>query len=246
VERGLSFQRERRQPHPGRAARVQGKAANPKALIPTKAAFKVFDYDQVTRNDSVGVVYVDLNPLITLQSVKEIAGWFPIYDSLRGARGELYLAVKLDYIDNANPFKESSAGVLFYSSTSFPEGYQTKLLGFVEELIYADDPEYHWSDNFRSSRFSNEERQRTFSELAGKVRRLVGRKVREMVLSVCVCGNYESQIFFVREEMLSLDTCYPLTSRPRLEILLPEQLERPAPFSKRASTFPVCFHFTRS
>jgi hypothetical protein len=43
------------------------------------------------------------------------------------------------------------------------------------------DPEYHWSDNFRTSRFSNEARQRTFLQLAGKLRRVVGRKVLEMV-----------------------------------------------------------------
>ena len=61
-----------------------------------------------------------------------------------------------------------------------------KLVGFVEELMAESDPEYHWSDNFRTSRFSNEERQRTFLQLSGKLRRIVGRKVLEMVSERCV------------------------------------------------------------
>lgn len=74
---------------------------------------------------------------------------------------------------------------------------QVKLLGFVEELILDKDPEYHWSDNFRSSRLSNEERQRTFLQLSGAVRRVVGRKVLGMVrpaINVEVCCAQEPTI----------------------------------------------------
>ena len=60
-------------------------------------------------------------------------------------------------------------------------GAQVALVGLVEELLAESDPEYHWSDNFRTSRFSNEERQRTFLCISGRLRRLVGRKVLEMV-----------------------------------------------------------------
>jgi hypothetical protein len=42
-------------------------------------------------------------------------GWFPLYDTLRGARGDLSLGVKLQFIGNENPFRESSAGVRFFS-----------------------------------------------------------------------------------------------------------------------------------
>jgi hypothetical protein len=39
--------------------------------------------------------------------------------------------------------------------------------GFVEELIVDDDPEYHWKDNFRTSRSSNEARQYLLYKLSG-------------------------------------------------------------------------------
>lgn len=41
--------------------------------------------------------------------------------------------------------------------------------GFVEELIVDDDPEYHWKDNFRTSRSSNEARQYLLYKLSGYV-----------------------------------------------------------------------------
>ncbi|ORZ32638.1 C2 domain-containing protein [Catenaria anguillulae PL171] len=43
----------------------------------------------------------------------EIRGWFPLYDTLRGIRGEVYVTVRLQFFGNANPFKDSSAGVQF-------------------------------------------------------------------------------------------------------------------------------------
>jgi hypothetical protein len=44
--------------------------------------------------------------------------------------------------------------------------------GFVEELIVDDDPEYHWKDNFRTSRSSNEARQYLLYKLSGYVREI--------------------------------------------------------------------------
>ena len=40
------------------------------------------DFDQVSRDDAVGSVFIDLNPLTT-DEVDQIAGWFPIFDTLR-------------------------------------------------------------------------------------------------------------------------------------------------------------------
>lgn len=45
-----------------------------------------------------------------------MAGWFPIHDTIRGIRGELHVQVKLHFFGDSNPFKESSAGVRFYSN----------------------------------------------------------------------------------------------------------------------------------
>ncbi len=43
------------------------------------------------------------------------------------------------------------------------------VLGFEDELVVEDDPEYHWTDSFRASRTSNSEREYLLYELAGLV-----------------------------------------------------------------------------
>lgn len=50
------------------------------------------------------------------ESSVQIAGWFPIYDTLKGIRGELNVTVKLEFFGNVNEFKDASAGVQFFSS----------------------------------------------------------------------------------------------------------------------------------
>lgn len=45
-------------------------------------------------------------------------GWFPIYDTMKGIRGSLYVLVKLQFIGNNNPFRESSAGVQFFTAST--------------------------------------------------------------------------------------------------------------------------------
>jgi hypothetical protein len=52
--------------------------------------------------------------------------------------------------------------------------------GFVEELTAEEDPEYHWKDNFRTARASNEARQYLLWKLAGRLRRKISAKVAEM------------------------------------------------------------------
>jgi hypothetical protein len=61
--------------------------------------FKVCDSDSLSYDESIGLVYIDLNPLLT-QTASEnndddsegiagshIDGWFPLYDTLGGVRG---------------------------------------------------------------------------------------------------------------------------------------------------------------
>lgn len=43
------------------------------------------------------------------------------------------------------------------------------MLGFVEELVYEDDPEEDWADYMRSKRKSNNQRQHLFTVLSGQV-----------------------------------------------------------------------------
>eukprot|EP00003_Mantamonas_plastica_P031402 TRINITY_DN8149_c0_g1_i4.p2 TRINITY_DN8149_c0_g1~~TRINITY_DN8149_c0_g1_i4.p2 ORF type:complete len:255 (-),score=64.85 TRINITY_DN8149_c0_g1_i4:355-1119(-) len=138
---------------------------------------KVWDHDVVTQDDVIGMVYVDLN-CILMGEGNQFAGWLPIYDSLKGIRGYLNIVLKLKFVQDNNPFKDLSAGVQFLSVAKPPPGTKiTKILGFVEELIVDDDPEYHWVDTFRTPRTSNEARTVRFFQMSGKLRRQMGRTV---------------------------------------------------------------------
>lgn len=53
--------------------------------------------------------------------------------------------------------------------------YAQAILGFVEELVVNDDPEYKWIDKIRTPRASNEARQTLFSKLSGGWGLLAGR-----------------------------------------------------------------------
>ncbi|CAI5707629.1 unnamed protein product [Peronospora effusa] len=103
---------------------------------------------------------VDLNCLL-MRDGHVIQSWFPVYDTRLGVRCELNLLRRLQYFENVNPFRESSAGVQFFGlSTLDPSLYRIEsMLGFIEELVVHADPEYSWSDTFRTSRKSNEHRQ---------------------------------------------------------------------------------------
>ena len=101
------------------------------------------------------------------------------FDTLRGIRGEIQCQIKIQFFGDINPFKESSAGVQYFSMSCVPPGLQIQaFLGFLEVLHTEDDPEYHWTDNFRTPRTSNEARTRCMFRLSGQIRRQLGRKVR--------------------------------------------------------------------
>ncbi|CAM9245284.1 unnamed protein product, partial [Chrysoparadoxa australica] len=163
-------------------------------------AFKVMDKDVYTADDVIGMVYIDLSPLLmrasggrasskdmTIQAptapnaAPNVSGWFPLYDTLRGVRGEIYLEVKVKLIGDQNPFRESSAGVHFFGVSRLdPSIYRVlDVYGMVEELIVDKDPEFQWKDNFRQARSSNQSRQGLMYKLDAQVRRQLGRKVQE-------------------------------------------------------------------
>lgn len=206
--------------------------------------FKVCDAADSGSEDgssSIGLVYVDLNPLLTSQAedhassddgigdvmaammmmggsssksssaaakvaaaaaaaggssssgicaglsggVNGIDGWFPLYDTLSGVRGELLLSVKLNFIGDVNPFRDSSAGVrlLPFSRLDPASDYQVKhIFGFVEELVVADDPEFEWNYERRAytARLGHETRQTLLYLLDASVRRRMCRTVLEM------------------------------------------------------------------
>ena len=90
--------------------------------------------------------------------------------------------IRLSYFGDLNPFRHSSAGVPFFSMSTLDSNVYTivRVLGFVEELVVHDDPEYDWSDSFRTSRKSNEYRQLLLYNLSFQVASLVGKKALEL------------------------------------------------------------------
>eukprot|EP00736_Rhodelphis_marinus_P014184 Rmarinus@m.29539 len=142
----------------------------------------VWDRDIYSADDIVGLVVIDLNcTLMGETSDCQLSGWFPIHDSMKGVRGELAVVIKLDFVGDRNPFKDSSAGVPLIASDYPPCSRRIQhLYGFVEELVVDDDPEYHWKDLIRTSRTANEKRQMIFFRLSGRLRRQLGRKVLEL------------------------------------------------------------------
>ncbi|XP_030838685.1 C2 domain-containing protein 5 isoform X3 [Strongylocentrotus purpuratus] len=159
---------------------------------------RVMDHDTYSAHDAIGKVYIDLNPLLWKDSVSDIAGWLPIYDTMHGIRGEIYIIVKVDLIEDVNRFRQSSVGIHFFNSSTMPSGYiVTAIHGFVEELVVNDDPEHQWIDMIRSPRASNEARQRLFSKLSGELQRKIGLKVLESegnaVLGYWQCFDLEGE-----------------------------------------------------
>ncbi|KAJ2862673.1 hypothetical protein GGH94_004121 [Coemansia aciculifera] len=113
---------------------------------------------------------------------RTLGGWFPIYDTMCGIRGELKCQIILQYFGNVNPFSSSSAGIQVFSTPSpyLPLSAPIHTLGFISSVVTHIDPEYHWTDSFRTPRASNEARVRVLHKITGLLRRRMGRKALEM------------------------------------------------------------------
>ncbi|CAH8474175.1 unnamed protein product [Schistosoma turkestanicum] len=140
--------------------------------------FRVMDHDTYSAHDTIGRVYFDLNPLLSRGQTRCLNGWFPIYDTMHGIRGEICLAIRVDVFLDASRYHQSSLGVRFYHCCTIPQGFVIdSLIGFIQELVMNDDPEHQWIEKIRTSRASNEARQRLFSRLSGELQRKMGLKV---------------------------------------------------------------------
>jgi hypothetical protein len=99
-------------------------------------------------------------------------------------RGSLKVTIKLQFIGNDNPFRDSSAGVQFFTaSTLSPTCFIIQeVIGFVVDLVVEDDdPESSWQDYFRANnKSSNDNRLKILHNLSAEVRREVGKKVLEL------------------------------------------------------------------
>lgn len=99
------------------------------------------DHDPYLSDDLIGTVYIDLNPLLITANDsnqyrnRTIAGWFPIYDTLEGIRGELELSVKVNFYENVNPFRESAGVPVFASSLLDTSVFKVEcIIGLAEEV----------------------------------------------------------------------------------------------------------------
>ncbi|KFM07354.1 C2 domain-containing protein 5, partial [Aptenodytes forsteri] len=158
----------------------------------------VLDHDTYSANDAIGKVYIDIDPLLYSEAATVISGWFPIYDTIHGIRGEINVVVKEDLFNDLNRFRQSSCGVKFFCTTSIPKCYRAVIIhGFVEELVVNEDPEYQWIDRIRTPRASNEARQRLISLMSGELQRKIGLKVLEMrgnaVVGYLQCFDLEGE-----------------------------------------------------
>uniref|UniRef100_A0A8D0BQF6 C2 domain-containing protein 5 n=1 Tax=Salvator merianae TaxID=96440 RepID=A0A8D0BQF6_SALMN len=158
----------------------------------------VLDHDTYSANDAIGKVYIDIDPLLCSEAATVISGWFPIYDTIHGIRGEINVVVKVDLFNDLNCFRQSSCGVKFFCTTSIPKCYKAVIIhGFVEELVVNEDPEYQWIDRIRTPRASNEARQRLISLMSGELQRKIGLKVLEMrgnaVVGYLQCFDLEGE-----------------------------------------------------
>lgn len=155
-------------------------------LQDTPLELKCMDHDLYS-SELIGVVNIDLNPLImrTTQGADKdliICGWFPLFDTARGVRGSLLVTVKLQFIGNENPFRDSSAGIQFFTSSALSNKcfFIQEIIGFVEELVVEDDPENSWQDYFlKGNKTSNDNRLRVLYNLSAEVRRKLGKKAFE-------------------------------------------------------------------
>lgn len=139
------------------------------ALFSHPVRLTVMDQDTFSANDQVGVVIIGLDALLTgKESERRIAGWFPIYDTLRGINGQLYVQIRVQRVTGATP--------MFFSASA-PEGFEVvRYHGLVDELQVSADPEHQWHSYIRGARPTNEKRQLLFYKMAGQVKQSVGDK----------------------------------------------------------------------
>jgi hypothetical protein len=200
------------------------------------------DHDIYSAHDAIGRVYIILNPLVESGSPHSgLEGWFPIFDTLHGVRGEVYVQVKVELIQDQHRFKQSSFGVQFYCCTGEPEGMAIHSIhGFVEELVVNDDPEYQWIDRLRTPRASNEARQRLFSKLSGELRRKISARALEVDANA-ILGYKQS--FDIEGEsgvvVRGIGTCVGLVPKPpnlhgSIPVCFPATVEGLRPVSTQA------------
>ncbi|XP_050532078.1 C2 domain-containing protein 5 isoform X3 [Daktulosphaira vitifoliae] len=174
---------------------------------------RIMDHDTYSANDAIGKVYFNLNPLLLPQPTviqlsghqtladtlisnqsqttggSVVSGWFPVYDTMHGIRGEVHIIIKVELFSDFNKFRQSSCGIQFFYSGAGITAHTEWVHGFVEELVVEDDPEYQWLDKIRTPRATNEARQTIFLKLSNEVQRRIGLKVLELGANAVIGYN---------------------------------------------------------
>ena len=177
---------------------------------------KVMDQDRWTADDPIGTVFIDINSLLVSEQPR-MEGWMPIFDTMRGLRGELHLTVSVKFMGGkeSNPFipfipeckegmveladrkvvhsiaAETDCVLIMSVSMLDPALYRVeKVVGMVEELIMRHDPEHARLQSLRSSRIVNEQRMLQFFKASGEVRRELARKTSNLGCN-CILGYRE-------------------------------------------------------
>jgi hypothetical protein len=214
-------------------------------LVTEPVIFNVVDRNYIS-GGAIGSVAISLEPLLSpvwaisadpadyTERPTVVSGWFPIYDTLEGIRGELLVSLKLrfygdlasaptlklsaddhdtgdDKDTNAVTRSDSSiattaslmhevainrqaqaqpgTSVSFFSADRLDAGiFPVQIIvGFVEELVVEDDPEYALSyslssvaDTYRTARKTNEARQMLLHRLSYRLRAAIAAKVRAL------------------------------------------------------------------
>ncbi|SOV10358.1 conserved Plasmodium protein, unknown function [Plasmodium gaboni] len=131
-------------------------------------------------NINNGYIQIDLSFFYFHDNLK-LEGWFPLYDSLAGLKGELYCIIKWEFFEEKNPYNENSSDVLLLGTTFFPNNspyYIEQIIDFANELKIVNDPEYDWKDLIRSNRNSNEARCDVIQNSFMQTRKLIGKKAK--------------------------------------------------------------------
>lgn len=81
---------------------VRFDAANLLTLQEDPVEFRVFDHDILTRDDLIGTLFIDLNCILGRET-PSLSGWFPLFDTMAGLRGELRVTLKVKFHAAENP-----------------------------------------------------------------------------------------------------------------------------------------------
>lgn len=125
-------------------------------------------FSAIQQEQIIGSVNVDLNPLLAVDSPYSLSGTFPLHhpDNPHPI-GQLSIQCRLQFFGDFNPFKESSAGVQFFTHPGIPRRHAA-LIGLVDMELTVLSPRDH--DTLST----------LIVEQSGQLKRLMGRKVLEM------------------------------------------------------------------